>query len=202
MPFKKLAKLKIKTKAKEKQTCEEFLDVIEGRRSVRRYIERPVSDELIEKVIRAGTYAPSAGNRQPWEFIVVTRGDLQQQIAEACNQEWMRSAPVLIVVCINMRIASATYGERGEKLYGIQSTAAAIENILLAAESLGLSTCWVGSFSEQKISILTHCPEYLRPCAIITLGYGAEKPDAPERFPLEHVCHSEVFGEKWKRKLL
>ncbi len=177
---------------------EQFLGIIEGRRSVRKYIERPVSDELIEKIIRAGTYAPSAGNRQPWEFIVVTRHDLQEKIAEICGQMWMRSAPVFIVVCINMRIASASYGDRGEKLYGIQSTAAAIQNMLLAAESLGLNSCWVGSFSEHEISIIVNSPEYLRPCAVITVGYGAERPKAPERFSLEHVCHKDVFGNKWK----
>ena len=185
-----------------KQVNEQFLNIINNRRSVRKYIERPVSDDLIEKIITAGTFAPSASNRQPWEFIIVTRTDLQEKIAEACAQEWMRSAPVFIIVCINMKIASASYGERGEKLFGIQSTAAAIENIFLAAESLGLNTCWIGSFSEHKISILAQCPDYIRPCAVLTLGYGAEKPEAPERFPIDQICHRNVFGEKWEKKLL
>jgi len=93
-----------------------------------------------------------------------------------------------------MRLATAIYGARGEKLYGIQAVAAAIENMLLSAESMGLSTCWVGSFSESKVAIATRCPDYIRPSAIITLGYGAEKPEPPLLQKPEDYVHIEEFG--------
>jgi nitroreductase len=107
----------------------------------------------------------------------------------------MANAPVFIVACINMRLASAIYGERGEKLFGIQAVAAAIENMLLAADALGLGTAWVGSFSEAKISVLAGCPEYVRPAAVITVGWPAEKPPQPILQDIKEIVHLEKFGQ-------
>ncbi len=175
------------------------LDVIKSRRSVRKYRSRQVPEDLLETVLDAARYAPSAGNRQPWEFVVVRDGNIKKMLVEACfNQDWMLQAPVFIVACINMKIASATYGERGVRLYCIQSVAAAIQNMLLAAESLGLSTCWVGAFSEDRVSMILECPPYVRPCAIITLGYGKERPEMPIRAPLKDIVHREKFGVPWR----
>ncbi len=188
-------------KAKEVEKKPSFFEyvfsVIKNRRSVRKYDSKPVSDSMLEKILQAGMHAPSAGNMQPWEFIVVKDYVMRKHIMEASqDQGWMIEAPVYIVLCINMKIASANYGERGEKLYGIQATAAAAQNMLLCAESLSLSTCWVGSFSEARVSILLQLPDYVRPCAIITLGYGQEKPLTPLRQPFEEIVHFERFGNK------
>ena len=106
----------------------------------------------------------------------------------------MLTAPVLLVACTNVKIATAIYGERGLMLYGTQSTAAAIENILLAAESMGLTTCWVGAFSETVVSRVLECPEHVRPCAIITLGYEDYKPKETPRQPVEEFVHSGKYG--------
>lgn len=213
MPFKTLARMgKPKTKIEKqleaakkiKEVREEkpnysdaVLSVIKSRRSVRKYSNKDVSDSLIEKILEAASSAPSAGNRQPWEFIVVKDFETRKALTEASfDQKWMIQAPIFIVVCVNTRIAAATYGERGDRLYGVQGTAAAIQNMLLAAEALGLSACWVGAFSEPHVSVLAHCPSYARPCAIITLGYGLEKPKMPLRQPMEEIVHRERFGTK------
>ncbi|MCD6476829.1 MAG: nitroreductase family protein [Candidatus Aenigmarchaeota archaeon] len=178
-----------------------LMSLIRNRHSVRSYKPKNVSESDILEIIEAATCAPSAGNQQPWEFIIVRDKEIKQHIVNACfNQEWMLEAPVFIVACINSRISSALYGERGLRLYGIQSVAAAIENILLAAEALGLGACWVGAFDEMTIATLLKCPDYIRPCAIITLGYSNEPEQKPKRHDVSNVIHLEEFGETYYYK--
>jgi len=150
--------------------------------------------ELVTKILESARYAPSAGNYQPWEFIIVKDPETKRQLVEATmNQEWIIDVPVLIVVCTNSRLAGAVYGERGLKLYGIQAAAAATQNILLTAEALGLSTCWIGAFSEIIVSRILECPDYVRPCAIVTMGYSDFKPFAPVRQDIREFVHIEKF---------
>lgn len=175
-----------------------IFSLIKSRRSTRKYLDYDVTDELIEKILEAAGYAPSAGNFQPYELIVVKNAETRKYIASVCNQPWMVEAPVHIVACTNMKIASL-YEERGMKLYGVQDTALAVGNLMLAAESLGLRTCWVGAFGEAQLSILLHCPEYVRPAAIITLGYSDEKAKEPPKHGVEKFAHLEKFGERWKK---
>lgn len=209
MPFKSLTKF-----GKKKQKIEDFEEtypevqepkipvsdvvssIIKQRRSIRKYLDKEVTDDMIFELLDAARYAPSEGNQQPWEFIIVRDiGVKKQLVAAAYGQMWMLDAPVFIVACINMRLARSVYGERGEKLYGIQSVAAAIQNILLAAESMGLGTCWVGAFTEGRVAILLGCPDHVRPCAIITVGWSAEKP-APLTLQMhEDYVHLEWFGQ-------
>ena len=203
MPFKAISKFgkttDIKTPEEEKEEIdisEIVSSVIKKRRSVRKYLKREVEDELLEKILEAARYAPSAGNYQPWEFIIVKSEETKKNLVQAAyNQTWILEAPVFIVVCMNMRLAGAVYGERGLKLYGIQSVTAAIENMLLMAEALGLATCWVGAFSEVLISRILECPDYIRPCAIITLGYPGEEPRTLHRQSINEFTHIERFGE-------
>ena len=205
MPFKKLAKL-VKGRDKileildeaEKEKIgipETVFSVIKNRRSVRSYNKKQVDMKLILKVLEAASYAPSVGNYQPWEFIVVRNPEIKKHLVEASyNQKWMLDAPVFIVACTNNKIAGAIYGERGLKLYGVQSVSAAVQNMLLAAESLGLSACWVGAFSEIMVSRILECPEHVRPCAIITLGYSDFKPRAMPRQKIDEFVHIGKFG--------
>ena len=201
MPFKTVSKFaKRKRKAdlpKGKTTVWEIVsENIKSRVSVRKFKKADVSDSMIDDILIAASYAPSAGNHQPWEFVIVRDDKAKQQLAHAAfDQNWMTSAPVLIVACINMRIAAANYGERGEKLYCIQDVANATENILLAATALGLGTCWVGSFSEPMVSTIIHAPDYVRPAAIVAVGWPAEVPAAEPRHPLRDFAHHDVFGE-------
>jgi len=178
-----------------------LLSLIKKRRSVRKYLNKPVPDDLIEKTLESAKYAPSAGNYQPWEFIVVRNPETKKNLVSAAyNQNWMAEVPVFIIACVNMRLAAAVYGERGARLYGIQAVAAAIENIILTAESLNLATCWVGAFSEVIISRVLECPEYVRPSAIITLGYPAEEPLVPTKQSIQEFVHIEKFGETLLRR--
>ena len=183
------------------EVCETLTSIIKKRRSVRKYLKKDVPEELLEKVLESAKYAPSAGNYQPWEFIVVKNEETKKDlIAAAYHQNWIIEAPILIVACINTRLAGAVYGERGSRLYGIEAVAAAIQNMLLTAESLGLATCWVGAFSEVIVARILECPEYVRPCAIITLGYPAEEPRVPPKQSIQEFVHVEKFGETLKMK--
>ncbi|MFQ6010193.1 MAG: nitroreductase family protein [Candidatus Aenigmatarchaeota archaeon] len=206
MPFKTVSKFAKKKKKVElprgKSTIWDVVfENIKSRVSVRKFKKADVSDSLIEDILIAASYAPSAGNQQPWEFVVVRDEKLKQQLAHAAfDQNWMLTAPVLIVACINMRIASANYGERGEKLYCVQDVANATENMLLAATALGLGTSWVGAFSEPMVSTILHCPDYVRPAAIIAVGWPDEVPAASPRHPLKDFVHHDMFGETEREK--
>lgn len=191
---------------REEPTSSEFeilSTIIKKRRSVRKYLKKDVSDALLEKILESTRFAPSAGNYQPWEFIIVRDADMKNNLAGAAyDQKWMTEVPVLIVACTNLRLAGAVFGERGAKLYGIQAVATAIENMLLTAESLGLATCWVGAFSEVTVARMLECPEYVRPCAIITLGYSAEEPKMPPKQSFREYVHIEKFGETLHMKFV
>jgi len=164
------------------------------RRSVRAYTSEEVSEEEVEKLIEAARWAPSAGNIQPWEFVIVTNAETKRRLAEAAlHQTFIEEAPVVIVVCADLERSSWGYGSRGVNLYCLQDTAAAIENILLAATALGLSTCWVGAFHEDEVAKVINTPRGVRPIAIVPVGRAAEKPRVPRKRSLVEIVHYETF---------
>jgi len=172
----------------------DVLDAIKGRRSIRAFKRRDVSAEVVEKLIDAARWAPSAGNIQPWEFIVVRKPEIKRRLAEAAlDQLFIEEAPVVIVVCADENASLQWYGIRGKTLYCIQDTAAAIQNINLAAYSLGLGTCWVGAFREEEAREILKTPHGIRPVAIIPIGYSDEAPPPPGRRPLSKIVHYETF---------
>ncbi|MEM5793053.1 MAG: nitroreductase family protein [Candidatus Aenigmatarchaeota archaeon] len=177
----------------------DVFDCIETRRSVRKFERKDVPNELIAQILMAGTYAPSAGNTQEWEFIIVRDRETKRNLSKAAlNQKQVEDAPVLIVVLANLEKISMKYKERGKNLYSIQDTAACIQNMLLVAHDLGLGACWVGAFDEDEVSDVLRIPQKLRPVAIITLGFPVpyEPMDIkPERISFERLTWQEVYGK-------
>jgi len=172
----------------------DIFEIFKLRRSIRAFTEEDVSDEQIEKILEAARWAPSAGNIQPWEFIVVRRPDIKRDLARAAlNQTFIEEAPVVIVACADEIRSGRIYGNRGVNLYCIQDTAAAIENMLLAACALGLGACWVGAFDEEAARKVLRIPRGVRPVAMIPVGYPAEKPSPPRKRPLKEIVHYETF---------
>lgn len=150
----------------------DIFEAIQKRRSIRIYKQKPIPDEIITKILDAGRKAPSAGNIHPEIFIVIREQEIKDKIASAAlNQTFISDAPVVIVACADVEKSESRYGMRGRNLYSIQDTAAAVENMLLAAAALGIGTCWVGAFNENKISEILDLPENIRPLAIIPVGY-------------------------------
>lgn len=169
---------------------------IENRRSVRSFRNIPLPEGDLIKILRAGILAPSAGNIQPWEFIITTKDELKTELARAAlGQYWMVDAGVIITVCANEGESAAYYGPRGKSLYCIQDTAAAIENMLLAATALGYGSCWVGAFDEMKVRRTLNIPREARPVALVPIGVPAEKPEARDRKELSEVVYFETYGE-------
>lgn len=123
--------------------------------------------------MEAARWAPSAGNLQPWMFLVVRSSAVKEQLAAAAfNQRFVAQAPVVIAV-VALAAVAAPYGRRGRELYMIQDTAAAIQNMLLAAHALGLGTCWVGAFDDDAVANVLGLKEGERPVALIPVGEPA-----------------------------
>jgi nitroreductase len=172
----------------------DILEVINRRRSVRAFKKEDVPPEIVEKLIGAARMAPSAGNIQPWEFIVVRRREMKRRlVGAALGQTFIEDAPVVIVVCADESRCSQGYGMRGKTLYCIQDTAAAVQNILLAAYSFELGACWVGAFREEEVRKALKTPFGIRPVAIVPVGYPAESPPARSRRPISQIVHYELF---------
>ena len=172
----------------------ELFEAITNRRSIRAFQEKEVTEEHVERLIDAARHAPSAGNIQPWEFVVVRDSSIKRQLATAAlNQAFIEKAPVVIVVCANESRSEQGYGSRGVNLYCIQDTAAAIQNLLLAAYSIGLGTCWIGAFREEMVRKALNTPSHVRPVAIVPVGYSSEKPTPRLRRPIKEIVHRETF---------
>lgn len=166
----------------------EFSEVITKRRSVRHFNPKlEVADADIRALLDAAVAAPSAGNIQPWRFTVVRSLEARDRLAAALNQRWATGAPVIIVVSVDPRPCAARYGDRGEMLYSIQDTAAATENILLAAVDRGLSSCWIGAFDESAVREAVGLSRPVTPVAVLPIGYSAESAGRPARRPVGEI---------------
>ena len=159
-------------KAQQQDTSEVVLNNILERTSVRSYLDKSIEEDKIEKLLRAGMAAPTAVNKQPWHFVVVTDKSLLQKLAKANPYaEMVARAPLAIVVCGDM--TKALDGNARE--FWVQDCSAASENILLAATGLGLGSVWTGTYpSEERcaaVSEVLGLPETLIPLNTIVIGY-------------------------------
>lgn len=167
----------------------DFWQVIERRRSVRAYEgDRDVPPSLLNRILHAAIRAPSAGNRQPWHFVVVRDPEVKRALAHrAAGQNFIAQAPVVVVVCTDAERSAARYGERGTRLYCLQDTAAAIAHLLLAATASGLGACWIGAFDEGEAAKILDLPSSLRSIAVIPIGFPGEMPSPRSRRDLSEV---------------
>ena len=169
----------------------EVLDAIKARRSVRAYSPDAVPDELLDKVLEAGRLAPSAHNGQPWHFIVVKDEAKRQEMSKARWAKFLKEAPVVIVGCGDAKASPEWY---------VVDTTIALQNMVLAATSEGLGTCWIGSFDEALIRKLLKLPDHMKVVAMIALGHPRKKLDltatvvrGSNRKPMDEVVSSEEY---------
>ncbi|MFC1600581.1 nitroreductase family protein [Patescibacteria group bacterium] len=166
----------------------EIFEVIKKRHCVRKFKNRDVSDELIERILDAARMAPSAGNLQSWYFVVVRDDDTKKKLMKAAVfQKFIAKAPVVIVSCANTRRSSLAYGKRGRDLYSVQDATIATQNMFLAVTALGLGACWVGAFRESRVQEFLSLKKHIRPIAIMPIGYSAQKYKTKSRRPLEKI---------------
>ena len=172
----------------------DLFDAIKNRRSIRSFKPDPVPETLLKEILEAAQWAPSAGNCQARDFIIVKNPKIKRRLCEAAfEQSFVEKAPVDIVVCANEKRSAAVYGSRGKNLYCILDAAAAVQNILLAVHALGLGTCWVGAYSDEEVAHALDLPEWIKPIAIIPIGYPDEKPEPPERIEARAITHGERY---------
>ncbi len=180
-----------------------LIDLIRARRSIRRYLDRPVAPELIDQLLEAATWAPSAHNRQPWRFAVVATEAVKAQLADRMgdrlrldrlrdgdpidqierdvsrSRQRITTAPVVIIACLSMLDLDHYPDERRnalERAMAMQSVAAAIQNLLLVAHDLGLGACWMCAplFCPDVVREVLHLPDDWEAQALITIGYPAD----------------------------
>ncbi len=160
-----------------------FEEVVEKRRSIRKYKDTPVPKEQILTILEAARIAPSAGHRQPWHFIVVEN---QETIQKLAKNEWAAKAPVMIVGLAD-QVASPS---RCLNDLGI-----ALEHIVLAATNLGLGTCWMGQTGrEEMIKDLLNIPDNFKVIAVVPLGVSDETPAPKERKSLNAIVSWEKYS--------
>ena len=195
-----------------------FFDVVNRQRSCRSFRSDPVADDLIERMLSAATHAPSAENRQPWEFIVIRDTGTRHRVGELMLHAWtngaqqwsegrltasllddvdvgmrggVANAPVLIAACVDLdRTMEVTTGS---------SMFPAIQNLLLAATALGLGTALttIATAFEQQLRALLALPETVRVVAIIPLGWPERTLGPPRRNPFATHTHRETYGTAW-----
>lgn len=177
----------------------EVFEAIKGRRSIRKYKPQPIPDEVIEKILEAGRWAPSGGNIQPWIFIVVKDRATLEMIRKV-SPGYLGTAPLAIIVCSDKRRAFQVGGRLGRDYMTIADCAMAVQNMLLAAYALGLGTCVVKSFSSIALKEILEIPDGIEPELIVVLGYPDERPAIPHRFPIEEITYLDKYGKKfvWK----
>lgn len=168
----------------------DFRQIITGRHSARGYEDKPVTKEIMEQLVLAAQSAPSAGNLQPWHFYAVMEKEqvtVLMQHSLLNPPSWHRQIPACIVVTALPDVSGQRYHQRGGELYCIQDTAAAVQNILLSATGLGLGSCWIGAFDEEKCAAFLGLPKSQRPVAIVAVGYSNTEPSPAPRKPLQDI---------------
>jgi nitroreductase len=172
------------------------------RRSIRKYLDKPVDDGAVMELLEGARLAPSGSNTQPWHFIIIRDPELKRELAKASHgQEWMLSAPVFIACVADVRARIKDEGEIGIDEESprhavkqiIRDTSIAVEHIVLEAIDHGLGTCWVAWFIQDEIRPLLGLARDKYLVCILTLGHPAEEPPQRERHQLKDIVHHE----KW-----
>jgi nitroreductase len=176
-------------------TPKSFADVVRQRAMIRVYKSELVSEEKIQQLLKYAARAPSGGNLQPWEFVVVKNPEVRAKLAKAAmDQTSVATAPVIIVTCADIQRAGSQVGTRGSFI-SLVDTAFASLLILLGAIEQGLGACFVASYDAEEVAKLFGLPPHVRPVGLITVGYPAEAPRKPttKKIPLKKLVHVD----KW-----
>ncbi|MEM2341392.1 MAG: nitroreductase family protein [Candidatus Bathyarchaeia archaeon] len=172
----------------------DVFEAIRSRRSIRSYEPTPIPRDKLEKILEAARLAPSAGNIQPWHFIVVTDSEKRRKLAKAPFAGFLKEAPVVIVGCGNQKASPKWF---------MIDVAIAMQNMVLAATAEGLGTCWVGSFNENDVKEMLKIPDDYRVVALLALGYPHKKLDIQSKIlhsirrrkKLEEIVSFEEIGK-------
>lgn len=172
----------------------DFFKLIRSRRSVHHYQATEISEDQLHTILDAMNHAPSAGDLQAYEVVLVRTPEGRRRLAHAAHdQTFVAEAPVVLVFFMNPARSRTQYGERGETLYACQDATIAAAHAQLAAHALGLGTVWVGAFDDAAVSRAVHAPAGLRPSALLVIGHPAELPEPSPRRELRELVQEERF---------
>jgi len=158
------------------------IDKILGRRSVRRYRGEPVPDDVMGRILEAGRQAPSAANRQPWHFVVVTDQETKDKLATGRYNGFIRDSAFTVVG------VALPYDRVSEK-WGVIDVTIAMQNMVLAAEVQDVGSCWVGDFNEEVVKSLLGIPKEAKVVALLPMGIPDEQPGPKTKKPLDEIVH-------------
>jgi nitroreductase len=176
----------------------DVFEAIAKRRSIRSFTDQLVPDEVLRCILEAGTRAPSAGNMQAWEFVIVKDPAARRLLVDCTDagntarggvytQEWILQAPVVVVVCYDVKRMTGRYGTKGRTLMTLMDCMLCVENMALAATALGLGSCCVVGFYPDRLKQVLPIPKEITPLLLLPLGYPANEPSETYRLPLEDV---------------
>jgi nitroreductase len=168
----------------------DFFSLTEHRHSTRSYLDRPVEPEKLQRLLQAVNRAPSAGNLQAYEIVLVRDPARKWKLASAAGgQEFLAQAPVVLVFCAHPARSSPRYAQRGERLYSVQDATIACTYAMLAATELGLASVWIGAFQDEAVSAALNLSEAWRPVAMLPVGYAAQPGRPTPRRELADLVH-------------
>ena len=165
-----------------------LVDVILSRRSIRKYLDKSISLDVMNTILEAGRQAPSAGNGQPWHFIVITDQQTKEALSHGRYNTFLKDAPVAIVAC-------GYIGTGQGRKWSTVDTSIAVQNMVVAAWSLGVGSCWIGDFVESEVKQLLGIPNDYQVVTLLSLGYPAEVPEARARKSLGEI----VSSNQWRK---
>jgi nitroreductase len=168
----------------------EFTQLIRKRYSVRAYRAEPVGEDALRLVLEAMRLAPSASNRQPYQFIVIRTGGREAELRRIYDRGWFVQAPLVICAC---GLPAQNWVRSDAKNYNDVDVAIAMDHLVLAAANLGLGTCWIAAFDPAAVREVLGLPDGVEPIAFTPLGYPADQPGPKERKPLSEL----VRYERW-----
>ncbi len=175
-----------------------FASVVTRRAMIRAYTGEPVPEELVQRLLEYAVRAPSAGNLQPWEFILVQDPEVRAQLATAAfGQTSVATAPLIIATCADTQRMGKRYGSRGN-FYSLVDTAFASLLILLGVVEQGLGACFVGAYNPVEVAKILGLPDQVRPVGLITIGYPAQRPSKPSnpKIPIHKLVHHNTWQAK------
>jgi nitroreductase len=168
------------------------LEAIKGRRSIRQFADEPIGKDVLEKLLDAARWAPTASNQQRWRFVVVTSPPVKELIKKF-SPGIFAIPSAFIVVCIE----KAPGAGAGAEVTYLADCAIAAQNIMLAAYELGIGTCIALSYAKVAVTEILNLPENVEPLFVITLGYPGEAPEPPARRELSQIAFLDEYGKEW-----
>jgi len=162
-----------------------LVDVVLSRRSIRRYEQKEIPKDVLDRILEAGRQAPSAMNRQPWHFIVLTDYEIKKELSKGFFNRHIKDSAVTVV--------GVAYTGFIDRRWSTISTSIALQNMVIAAWAMGVGSCWIGDFKEDNVKKLLKIPNKWKIVALVSFGYPAEKPRLKRKKPLDKIVSFNKF---------